>query len=89
MLFSSDGELDAGLTATGTAGCWGGEGDTEIGRFGGELDAARGRGLLLRLRGPPELLPGVTASKAEPRPEGKLYGEKRWFFSAFSGDDGE
>lgn len=63
-------------TLTGCGGGAGG-GDTEIGRFGGELDAALGRGLLLRLRGPPELLPGVTASKADPKPDGKLYGENR------------
>lgn len=62
--------------------CWVGVGETEMGLVGGELEAARGWcGLLLRLRGPPELEPGVTASNAEPSPEpGKLYGEKRCAF---------
>lgn len=96
MLFSSDGELDAfGLASPligEIRGAWaaGGDGDTETALlFAGELLAALGLGLLLRLRGPPELEPGVTASKAEPRPEGKLYGEKRWFLSALSGEAGE
>lgn len=96
MLFSSDGELDAfGLARpligeTRGAGAAGGDGDTDMARLlAGELLAARGLGLLLRLRGPPELEPGVTASKAEPKPEGKLYGEKRWFLRAFSGEAGE
>lgn len=71
--------------------CWVGVGETEMGLVGGELEAARGWcGLLLRLRGPPELEPGVTASKAEPSPEpGKLYGEKRCAFRLCSGEDGE
>lgn len=75
MLFNSDGELDRDFLS-GAVVTFIGLGDTEIGRFGGEFDDARGRGLLLKLRGPPELEPGVTASKAE-NPEGKLYGEKR------------
>lgn len=66
---------------TGAAAGTGAGGDTDTGRCccadGGELEAARGRGLLLRLRGPPEFEPGVTASNADPRPDGKLYGENR------------
>lgn len=96
MLFSSEGELEefglANPLIGETRGAWaaGGDGDTDTARlFAGELLAARGRGLLLRLRGPPELEPGVTASKAEPSPEGKLYGEKRWFLRALSGEAGE
>lgn len=89
ILFSSDGELHMDFLSCTVGDTSIGLGDTEIGRFGGELDVARGRGLLLRLRGPPEFEPGVTASKAEPNPEGKLYGEKRWPFSTFSGDVGE
>lgn len=36
-----------------------------------------GRGLVLRLRGPD--FDGVTASNAEPRPDGRLYGANRLF----------
>lgn len=72
--------------------------------IGGELDEALGccRGLLLKLRGPPPELDGVTASNADPSPDGKLYGAKRWFelaepmlppppppFNACNGDTGE
>lgn len=77
MLFSSDGELVAGFVASGLIAVVGGVGDTDIGRLVGELDDGRGRGLLLKLRGPPEFDPGVTASNADPSPEGKLYGENR------------
>lgn len=93
-----NGDCSCGDPCAGTGGAAAAEGtaaggDTDTGRcccaVGGELEAARGRGLLLRLRGPPEFEPGVTASNADPRPDGRLYGEKRWFFSAFSGDAGD
>lgn len=43
----------------------------------GELEVGLARGLVLKLRLPTEFEPGVTASKAEPRDPGRLYGEKR------------
>lgn len=78
-------------------------GDIEMGRVGGECEAGLGLGLELKLLGSippppwaggppsPDRLafdPGVTASKAEPRLPGKLYGEKRWLFNPWSGDTG-
>uniref|UniRef100_A0A182Q962 Uncharacterized protein n=1 Tax=Anopheles farauti TaxID=69004 RepID=A0A182Q962_9DIPT len=73
----------------GEVGCWVGVGETEMGRVGGELEAARGCGLLLRLRAPAEFEPGVTASNAEPNPDGRLYGEKRWPLRPCRGEVGE
>uniref|UniRef100_A0A182WEF1 Uncharacterized protein n=1 Tax=Anopheles minimus TaxID=112268 RepID=A0A182WEF1_9DIPT len=79
LLFGTGGILAAAFASAvvGEVGCWVGVGETEMGRVGGELEAARGWGLLLRLRAPAELEPGVTASNADPSPDGKLYGENR------------
>uniref|UniRef100_A0A182TL69 Uncharacterized protein n=1 Tax=Anopheles melas TaxID=34690 RepID=A0A182TL69_9DIPT len=74
LLFAPGGMLAAAFASAvvGEVGCWVGVGDTEMGRVGGELEAARGWGLLLRLRAPAEFEPGVTASNADPSPDGRL-----------------
>lgn len=102
MLFNSDGAVLLFVDCAGgewrcpgddwCVGAGGGEwfGDTDKGlvEVVGELDVGRALGLVLMLRLLTEFDPGVTASKADPRDPGRLYGENLCPFSPCIGEVG-
>lgn len=104
MLFNSDGVLCNRLLLVGdctaeggecsccccwcNVGEWFGETDNGLVEVVGELDGGLARGLVLKLLLLTEFEPGVTASKADPRDPGRLYGEKRCPFRPCIGEMG-